>query len=261
MKVTDEDLRRALLRAGSPTERSRCPSSEALARAAAAAPEGAGEAIVEHLAQCAECTQEFLLAASLKPWAEEAAAQLAPSVAPAAAVPHRSRPLVVGLAAALAAAFMGVGGWSLWLRQQNVEIAGQLAETQKQLRSQAMAAARPVAGVRLVDLFPRDPARGAGTAATELRVPPSVRLVVLILNVRQAGDLSDSADLVRDPDSRRIWEGPLMRGAEPLTLAVPSDLLPEGRYTVRLHRKRSGGIESVEEYAFTVAPPGGAEKP
>jgi len=260
MKVTDEDLRRALLRAGSQAERSRCPSSEALARAAAAAPEGAGEAIVEHLAQCAECTQEFLLAASLKPWAEEAAAQLAPSAQKAAALPPRRRPFAVGLAASLAAAFVGVGGWSLWLRQQNAELAGQLVEAQKQIRSQARTAARPVAGVRLVDLFPSDAARGAGTAATELRIPPAVRLVVLILNVHQAGLFSDSVELA-DSNGRLVWRGPLTPGAEPPTLAVPSELLEEGGYTLRLHRRGAAGSESVERYAFTVGPPGGAEKP
>jgi hypothetical protein len=258
MKVSDDDLRSAL-RAAAPVaraDRTGCPSSEALARAAEGGPTGAAPAIVDHLAGCADCALEYRVASALKPWAEGAAASLDMRR-------RRSgtRVLPLALPASLAAC-LALVGWVVALHQREGRLEARLAEARPltipaapglaaaPAPSVAPAEPQPIPNVPLVDLFPRGATRGSGTSAPVLDAGAS-SLVVLILNVREPQAGATYAIEIVDARGQRAWSTENVRaGGDPLTLAVPSRLLTDESYQVHLYRLRAGRRVPDEQYDF-----------
>jgi hypothetical protein len=275
MKATDDDLRESLRRGvGRPrTGREGCPSSEAIARAVdRASASGTASEIAEHVAECPDCAFEYRLAASLKPWAAGAAAAITPS-RPERPRETASRFLPLALAASLAMC-LGLLGWAWTLRQEGQRLEARVTDADDaRRRAEADAAnrpkdpatevatpggpasdlAQPHANVPLVDLFPSDAARGAGSAASTIDAA-GTPLVVVILNVRQPDPGAVYAVEIDDAEGRPIWAAEGVRaGSEPLTLAIPSSLLSGEQYRIRLHRVRGERRTMVEEYALQVA--------
>jgi hypothetical protein len=272
MKATDDDLREALRRSSGRNApgRAGCPAPEALARAAEGAPEAPPADIGDHIAGCPDCAFEFRLAAALKPWAEGASATLSGPVGRASR-PGRMLPLA--LAASLAMC-LGLVGWVLSLRQQGHRLQARLADAERSIQSAPSAVptqpagpgprvtedpagmpVEPHANIPLVDLFPRDAARGGAAAAATVD-PSRSPFVVLILNVRQPDTgATYSVELV-DGSGAPVWSTDGIRaGAEPITLAIPSRLLSSGRYRIKLYRVRGDGRTMVEQYDLAVERP------
>jgi hypothetical protein len=260
MKATDDDLRDALV-GERRADRAGCPSSEALARAAEA---GADEALQDHLGRCADCAFEYRLAASLKPWAEGAAASLAPRPATRSA----SRALPVALAASLAAC-VGLLAVALAQRQQGQQLEARLGDAERRQeeaarRVQAEAAERglrppetgvftgPHANVPVVDLFPADAARGSGEGVPTVDLSGSP-LAVLILNVRRPEAGGTYALEIDDAAGRRVWAADRIPATgEAVTLGVPSHVLAGNAYRIRLYRVRGNDRTPIESYTFRV---------
>jgi hypothetical protein len=278
MKATDDDLREALGAGSRPsrTDRAACPSADALARAAEGTPQGVAGEIAEHLAVCADCAFEYRLASGLKPWAEGAATAVKP--APARRAAARFLPLA---AAACLVACLGLVGWVLALRQQGGRLQAQLADTRQSLQraeleaadrepagapglavTEPQALAQPHANVPLVDLFPRDAARGSGPAAAPSVDVAGSPFVVLILNVREPKPGATHAVEILDAGGSVIWAADGVRaGSEPLTLAVPAHLLSADAYQIRLHRLRGGSRTLLEQYDLRVQRRQGSARP
>jgi hypothetical protein len=270
MKATDDDLRDALgggsRGARARADRGSCPSAEALARAAEGASGGAPREVIEHLATCADCAFDYRVASGLRPWADGAEATLS---RPAAPVARTSRFLPLALAASLAMC-LGLVAWVLALRQQGDRLEARLADARAASdrgtgeatvpptppppvdTGRATTLAQPQANVPLVDLFPRDAARG-GTTAVATVDPSQSPLVVLILNVRQPEQGATYGVEIADRGGTRVWATDGVRaGAEPITLAIPTHLLSGDRYRVRLDRIRGDRRTPVEQYELKV---------
>jgi hypothetical protein len=271
MKATDDDLREALRRASGRNAHGRagCPPPEVIAHAAEGAPEAPPADIADHVAGCPDCAFEFRLASALKPWAEGASATLSRPVEQAS---RRSRVLPLALAASLAMC-LGLVGWVLSLRQQGHRLEARLADAEQSLHSAPSAVpaepagpgtaagtagepagmpVEPYANIPLVDLFPRDAARG-GAAAPATVDPSRSPFVVLILNVRQPDPGATYGVELVDGSGAPLWTTDGIRaGAEPITLGIPSRLLSSDRYRIRLHRVRAGGRIPVEQYDLAV---------
>lgn len=273
MKATDGDLKDALRR----QERRRgpgrvaCPSPEALARAGEGAADRPPIEIADHLAHCTDCAFEYRLASALRPWAEGAAETL-PGPA------RRPRGLDRLLPAALAASVvlcLGLVGWVLSLQDYSRQLQARLTDADQALLSTRREASAPVlasvppasssvtavtlpqphANVPLVDLFPRDAARGASRAQSTVDVAESP-YVVLILNVREPAAGATYAVEILDASGSAVWSSDAVRaGTEPLTLGLPSTLLAGESYLVRLHRVRGGRRTLAEQYDIRVKRP------
>jgi hypothetical protein len=268
MKATDDEVRQALRRGtGLPRrDRGACPSSDVLAAAAASRAYAGDPAVLDHLAQCADCALEYRLASSLQPWAAGAAASLSPPATTRPATgPERLLPLALAASLLLC---VGLIGWVMTLRQAGHRLETRVADTERlrqadddeAVRQAARDRAprippgsaggldRPHANIPLVDLFPADATRGAGgdlPAVDPTRSP----FVVFILNVRQPDEGARYAVELQDESGRRVWEAEgIAAGREALTLAIPSALLSGDHYRIRLSRMRGG----VETYPFRV---------
>jgi hypothetical protein len=116
----------------------------------------------------------------------------------------------------------------------------------------AHAADQPHANVPLVDLFPRDAARGGRPDVPTIEAGASP-FVVLILNVRRPEAGATYVVEIAGADAQPIWTSErVAMGTEPLTLAVPRSLLSGDRYRVRLHRVRGERRTLIEEYDVRV---------
>jgi hypothetical protein len=266
MRATDDDVRAALGRAGTrrAARRAECPAPDVLANAAEGRPGNPPAGIADHVAGCDDCAFEFRLASALRPWAEGAAATVS---RPARHVP---RVLPLTLAASVVIS-LGLSAWILALQQQRVRLEARLADARQSVErapagtgSPAPASsppkvaggvttglAQPHVGVPLVDLFPREAARGPEAAATV--DPARSPLVVVILNVRHHEPAARYAVDIADESGAPVWNADGVRpGAEPVTLAIPTHLLSRGAYRIRLHRVRDAGRALVEEYELKV---------
>lgn len=146
MQLSDEDLKdlwQTETRRG--TNRSECLSSEALMRAGANelnAPEA--ERIAVHLAACADCTEEYKIAMSVRDWATETATQNTAPVVRTAAQPNLwSRflalfnPLTATLAAASLLLSLTLGAAWVSFRRQNQTLMAQVEQQRTELNTAA----------------------------------------------------------------------------------------------------------------------------
>ncbi len=146
MQLSDEELKtlwQTETRRG--TNRSECLSSETLMRAGAnelSAPEA--ERIAAHLAACADCTEEYQIAMSVRDWATETAAQhTAPAVRVTAQPSWWSRwlalfnPLTATLATALLLLSLALGAAWLSFRRQNQTLLAQVEQQRNELNDAA----------------------------------------------------------------------------------------------------------------------------
>jgi hypothetical protein len=112
MRVTDDDLRKLLVRPAAGREA--CPAAETLAAAAAGElADDARETVLEHVARCGDCAEELRALASLTPWAQAAAAALEPARAGTDAPPPLwGRRWPVWVAAAVVALGLPLAWWA-----------------------------------------------------------------------------------------------------------------------------------------------------
>jgi hypothetical protein len=268
MKASDDELREALRRShGRQGDRSACPSTESLVRAAEE-PGAAAPDLLRHLAECPDCALEYRMAASLKPWAEGAAAAMT-EAAPARHVGPSKTLLAYALAASLVAS-LGLGAATVVLnaRRRSAEVrwadarqdierardeAARRGREAASMRERAEALSRPQGHVPLVDLFPSDPARGAAASPAALTLSDDAGFAVLILNVRQRPRSASYAVELRDRRDGLVWVSELAdAGQEALTLGIPSALLTGKEYRIRLYAASGDRRTLLEEYALRV---------
>ena len=283
MKVTEEALKTLFQRREGRLEAGRdaCPNAEQLARAAEGLLEPEErDALADHLVGCPDCAEEYRLLGPLREWAQEALPGTPSKVVEMKPAAPRQWRIPHALAAGLAVVSLGLGSWSLSLRQESRRLqdsleeqnkvaaeehrrleavtrqAGELESRMAELRGNLDALAQPTANVPIVDLLPHGAERGGETAGgTVVAIPPKVGLVTLILNLgNEPAYPAYSADLQRK-DGLVIWHGEgLTRSPENnFTLVLPARLVPSGDYRLRvLGVRRDGGKVPLQDYSLRV---------
>src|SRR5262249_49944125 len=146
MKLTDEELKELYKRqtARSVRGRGECLTEEDLLKAATGELSRIErERVADHLSACSDCAEEFRIANSLKPWAEEIAAASGKPTTKISAFPIRTpyKTAFYAVAASLLIVCLGLSAWVVSLRRENRSVAErsneQLAE-----RDRAVAAAK-----------------------------------------------------------------------------------------------------------------------
>ena len=229
-----------------------CPDPEALAALAVGGDLAARSELADHVLTCAECRADFRLLARMHRTAQEIEhaprrAWLPPLAAAAAAFalglllgrtgpfPRPVPPAATPTAAASAPAAD--------------ERAGEVAD----LRSRLEAARAPAVNVPIVDLEP-DRSRGAGGAEADVRMPAE-GWVTAVLAVSGGAAEGDHALEIRDASGRVVWRGEGLQRNDygTFTVALPSHLLPPGRYELRLSRPAGdGAARLVQAYRISV---------
>lgn len=146
MQLSDEDLKdlwQTETKRG--TNRSECLSSETLMRAGAnelSAPEA--ERIAAHLSACADCTEEYQIAMSVRDWATETAAHHTAPVVRVATQPSwwsrlfaHFNPLTVTLTTALLLLSFALGAAWFSFRRQNQTLVAQVEQQRNELNDAA----------------------------------------------------------------------------------------------------------------------------
>lgn len=205
--------------------------------------------IQDHLALCPECAALLLdldgladpgFGAGADLSGKEAVWQsLKKETAPQARVAPLRRPSssrwLQALAASLLIATLGLSLWVASLRRTVAELSA------------------PQANAPVLDLY-SGTARGEGSPAPSLTVPPDVRFFTLILNpAGQRRYERYRVEIVR-VGGEAVWSGqeiePSPFGSFSLTL--PRRAIGPGDYRVRLFGRSGGTEELIEEYAFRV---------
>jgi hypothetical protein len=261
---SDEELRELLQAATARGNRKDCLDADALS---AAAEGGASEAALEHLGSCADCADEYRTLRELRSWSE--------TLAPVAVDERASQWWLGAIAAAALLVAAGLGVWSLQLMQRTRDLQSRnvaLQQLQKDAaaaseRARAQLAARfetenqrlqaellqPQINVPIVDLEGAAVLRGErSTAVQRVELPKGTRLfnVVLYLPDETPAQRYD-VEIVRDSDV--IWQGSDLRRSAygTFTLALPTRLLPEGRYQIYLRAHR-GTETGTHPYDFQI---------
>jgi hypothetical protein len=111
--------------------------------------------------------------------------------------------------------------------------------------------ARPELNVPIIDLDPRDSARGSsGAGGKDIRLPKSAASLLLILNITGERTYREYAIEIRDQAGSVRFEGKgLKRSSEnTFTLTVPRSMLPPGRYRIVLYGLDGGQKALVQDY-------------
>jgi hypothetical protein len=261
--TTDEgELARRYRQATAAASRRDCPSGETLARAAAGDLSPAErEQVVDHLAGCSDCAEEYRLATSLEPWAADAGTGTGR---------QRITPWLSGLAAAAVVAISTSAGlWSYFeLRRSRVELeratelARRSAEDTAGLRREVAQLAQPQINVVIADVFPPDATRGERGSDGEptIVVPADARLFTVILNSSDAAPPNPSGytlEVLNDGGSL-VWRGAGLQRSRfgTFTVALPRTLLPAGRYRLVLRapdpNAAPAGSRIVHEYPLHI---------
>jgi hypothetical protein len=235
-----------------------CPDAEALA--ALALGEGEPEArrnLADHVIACPACAADFRLLSEMHDTAQRVERRRAWPWLPAAAAAAAVATFAVGLLVGRAGPPRDPGAGDLAARLAQAERARaerELAALRRELES----ATAPAVNVPIVDLEPGR-ARGTGEAEAELRIPAGASWVTAVLAVSGSPSGDEHALEIRDEAGRTVWSGGgLVRSRfGTFTVAIPSRLLPPGRYRILLSRTtREGAPRVVQTYRLFVRPEG-----
>lgn len=264
MTKSDEELRELLQAATARDNRTDCPDADALSAAAAG---GASEATLEHLGSCPDCADEYRTLRELHSWSG--------TLAPIAAGHRGSQWWLGAVAAAALLAAAGLAVWSLQLMQRTRDLESRNAALQQMQKDATAASERtraqltaqfevetrrlqaelsqPQLNVPIVDLEGAAVLRGErSTAFQRVELPKGTRLfnVVLYLPDERPAQRYD-VEIARDSDV--IWRGSDLRRSAygTFTLALPTRLLPAGRYQIYLRAHRGTEI-GTHPYDFQI---------
>jgi len=226
----------------------------------------------EHIGSCTECAGEYRLLLPLQPWVAEVEQVLPRDDAAQRAGSTRwrgwlswLRPALVPAAAAVLLVTQAVALYLLvGTRRQNAQLEAQLAQDKNALLSAVAAAMQeelrrqppvqtaervnvaqrfpaplstPQLGVAVVDLDPRDAGGVRGSADPQpVTTGPDASLVTLILNFAPLAARSTLEVEVGDQGGQSLWKGRIERdrSTASLTLALPTQGYPAGRYGIRI---------------------------
>jgi hypothetical protein len=285
--LNSDDIRALLDQAAvaaSPATRGNCPSAEELADAAAGRLDDSRRpAIAAHVAECADCAEEYRLAQALRPWAESAAGVRPRSPARPSASATTSRWRAYALAASVLLAIGGAAAWFVPRMQQGERAAGpsspastapvttagareleslrqQLADTSRRVAEyegqiaelrERVNGLSPQVNVAVIDLEP-DTSRGAADpAATTIDVPADAPLLTLILTASTSRTFTDYAIEIVDRGGKQVWTAAGLKKSrfDTFTVALPRRLLPDGLYLVRTFAIEGGRRQALDQYA------------
>lgn len=207
--------------------------------------------IQDHLALCRECAALLLdldgladpgFGAEADPTAKEAVwRSLREEIAPSAQVvplrrPVRSSPRwLQALAASLLVATLGLSLWVASLRRTVAELSA------------------PQANAPVLDLY-SGTARGEGSPAPVLTVPPDVRFFTVILNpAGQRRYERYRVEIVR-AGGEEVWSSQRIEPSPfgSFSLTLPRRAVEPGDYRVRLFGRSGATEELIDDYAFRV---------
>jgi hypothetical protein len=189
-----------------------------------------------HFIDCPDCQDALEHEGNLR----EALKRVLPATAPA---PRRSRHVTEWLAAAALLAVAAYGATAyLRMRQALIESSSRILALEQQV-GEARTRAEVPAAVTIVELTDADVTRSArgATDSPVVAVPPSASLVVLSLQVQNAGAYRRfRAGLFRASSAGRdeapVWKGDPLFQASPVSvgIALPPAVLTPGTYQVTL---------------------------
>ncbi|MEW6733434.1 MAG: hypothetical protein AB1489_19055 [Acidobacteriota bacterium] len=248
MRLTEEEMKQLYQQQTTrrAEQRQQCLSAEQLYRAASnQLSEAEREQVAEHMLECLECTQEYRLARTLKPWSETLVEASEEPSASIVAMPARralvSVRVLYGVAATLLIVSISLGVMLQWLRREhqqevaryNAEIAERdrriaaveetLTVTRQELAAKPVHTeeyetqlaeqrkvieelSQPQVNVPIVDLDPSSAIRGSGDSTAIIKVPIGTNFCTLILNTRQEQVDSYYAIEIMDRINKIVWQ-------------------------------------------------------
>jgi hypothetical protein len=114
--------------------------------------------------------------------------------------------------------------------------------------------ATPELNVPTFDLYPEDLVRRGDPVANDLDIPAGANSATFVLN-SQAAPANGSLGLeIADERGRVVWRGRglVRHAAGDFTVAVPTRLLPPGRYSLTVYAANGRERETVERYRFRI---------
>jgi len=113
---------------------------------------------------------------------------------------------------------------------------------------------KPQMNVPIVDLEPSHARGEVGGSITAIEVPRTANQFTLILHT--SGESSDASYIleITGAGGKLIFRGPGMKNTREngLTVALSRQLMPAGRYSIKLYRRTAKGAEPSEQYGFEV---------
>ena len=274
MKWTDRELAKLRQQRSATQQRSACPGSEELTRAAMGEMnETEQNALTEHLVECHDCAEELQIALSLQPWADEAAGELKAVTPPlqlverqsAAARPPAARGsfAAMAIAASLLLVSLVFGGWIRTLRQESAQLAEsnrinelRTAEGTRQiaeLRKEIDELSQPQLNVPITDLVPRDSTRGPENSQSQrIGLAPGTRMFTVILNVSGRPDFEDyGLEVISSQGVSAFQARGLKKSPEnTFTLSLATRLLQPGPFEFKLYGLNAQGQRiPIQNYA------------
>lgn len=116
-------------------------------------------------------------------------------------------------------------------------------------------ASRPELNVPIIDLDPRDGARGStGQSGKDIRLPKGAASLLLILNITGERSFRDYSLDIKDQVGVLRFEGKgLRRSAEnTFTVSVPRTMLPPGQFRIALYGLDGGRRDLIQDYLIRV---------
>lgn len=266
MRLTENELAGLLRQDG----RDRCPDAATLAALAAGELDASQrDAALDHLAACRDCAEEVRAVAPLEEWSRRAA-----GAPPRVVTGAFSRAATYALAASLVLPLAAVAIWQfLEIRrlQKTLDVAPRTVvvhrtapqprpkETQPDsapriaaLETEIGELSQPQLNPSIIDIEP-DHLRGGEDART-IDVQRGARFFNVILAIAANERFPDYALEIRDAKGAVLWRGAGLRRTEydTFTAALPSRLLPAGRYELRVLGLRGTREKLIQTYAVRI---------
>jgi hypothetical protein len=196
-----------------------------------------------HVESCADCREELELArASRRLEAQEASS-------PARRGPSVGFWLPAALAAGLVIGF-GLGARRTVTPPPDDPRVATLEEESARLRAlvasleAAARSARPRINLPLFELLPRVVRRGGASDGTEVTIPDGAPEVALLLSVDSPPGAAATL-AIADAAGREVWKAEGLVAGPPggYVVTVPSEMLPDGAYVIRLKPSTGPAVE------------------
>lgn len=266
MRVTENQLA-SLLRGDRRADRAGCVDAPMLARfAAGALPHAERMAVLDHVAVCGDCAEEVRLLAPLEEWS---GLETARAAAAGVRAPLFGTAAVWALAASIALPLLIVVVWQRSeigelqraLDRAPVVVAGRrnpeparpdLAPRVAALEAEIRDLAQPQLNPPIVDLEP-DVLRGEA-ASNVITVPRGARFFNVILTAAGDATWPGYALEIRDRAGATVWRGSGLRRSEfgTFAAALPSSMLPAGRYELRILGVRGAREELLQRHSIDI---------
>lgn len=207
--------------------------------------------VADHLAHCADCSEDLKLIEPLRAWAERSAVALGhPPTASATQAPWRWAAAAAVMIASV------VTMWNVALQRENRELTARVTTAAAASSRPAPVAAAPalIANSLIIDVH-SDALRSG--ASTPVSVPADATLVTLILNSDlRAADRPYRLEIVTAAGTS-IWSTDTARLGDyhTFTVSLSPRELGAGDYRLDISQTQDGRTQRLERYLLRIQPP------